>query len=117
MVFAALALSRFTAVTFMASHPYARASDADARAGQLAGRMSSAWLWFAAVGGLLPVVAGAAWVSWSLVWVLPGTALIWIWFAISFSRRLGGYTGDCLGAVQQVSETWVYLMAASMWLV
>ncbi|MBT8474546.1 MAG: adenosylcobinamide-GDP ribazoletransferase [Rhodobacteraceae bacterium] len=26
-----------------------------------------------------------------------------------FERRLGGYTGDCLGAVQQVSETGLYL--------
>lgn len=26
-----------------------------------------------------------------------------------FERRLGGYTGDCLGAVQQLSETGLYL--------
>ena len=32
-----------------------------------------------------------------------------------FERKLGGYTGDCLGAVQQVSELGVYLAIAA-WL-
>lgn len=31
------------------------------------------------------------------------------WLARKFLRRLGGYTGDCLGAVQQVSELAFYL--------
>ena len=33
-----------------------------------------------------------------------------LWLARMFYRRLGGYTGDCLGAVQQVSEAMFYLM-------
>ncbi|MEM6748789.1 MAG: adenosylcobinamide-GDP ribazoletransferase, partial [Pseudomonadota bacterium] len=32
-----------------------------------------------------------------------------------FERKLGGYTGDCLGAVQQVSELGIYL-ALTAWL-
>lgn len=31
------------------------------------------------------------------------------WFARKFQKHLGGYTGDCLGAVQQVSEAVFYL--------
>ncbi len=31
------------------------------------------------------------------------------WLARKFQKHLGGYTGDCLGAVQQVSETVFYL--------
>lgn len=51
--------------------------------------------------GVLPwraVVAG----------VLAAGALA-LWLARKFIRRLGGYTGDCLGAVQQVTEAGFYL--------
>lgn len=32
-----------------------------------------------------------------------------------FNRHIGGYTGDCLGACQQVSETVFYLSAGALW--
>lgn len=32
-----------------------------------------------------------------------------VWLARLFVRRIGGYTGDCLGAVQQLSEVGCYL--------
>ena len=32
-----------------------------------------------------------------------------LWLPRLFLRRIGGYTGDCLGAVQQVSEAVFYL--------
>ncbi|MFZ6658413.1 adenosylcobinamide-GDP ribazoletransferase [Undibacterium sp. TJN19] len=35
-------------------------------------------------------------------------ALSW-WMARMFQRKIGGYTGDCLGAVQQVSEVAIYM--------
>jgi adenosylcobinamide-GDP ribazoletransferase len=28
-------------------------------------------------------------------------------------RRIGGYTGDCLGAAQQVAEVLIYLVLAA----
>jgi len=31
------------------------------------------------------------------------------WLARKFARRIGGYTGDCLGAVQQLTEAVIYL--------
>ena len=31
-----------------------------------------------------------------------------IWLACMFKRRIGGYTGDCLGATQQLSEVAFY---------
>ncbi|MGV0977300.1 MAG: adenosylcobinamide-GDP ribazoletransferase, partial [Azonexus sp.] len=36
-------------------------------------------------------------------------ALATVWLAAKFERWLGGYTGDCLGAVQQVSEIAFFL--------
>mgnify|MGYP002683341176 CR=1 FL=1 len=32
-----------------------------------------------------------------------------------FVRRIGGYTGDCLGATQQVSEIAFYLGLLAVW--
>ena len=31
-----------------------------------------------------------------------------VWLARMFRRRIGGYTGDCLGAVQQLAEIAFY---------
>jgi adenosylcobinamide-GDP ribazoletransferase len=76
--------------------------------------MSGAEFLIAAVSAALPALAVVA-----LHW-LPANALIagviaasmtTLWLARKFVRRIGGYTGDCLGAVQQVSEVMFYLCA------
>jgi len=37
--------------------------------------------------------------------------MVWRWaFGWYFKRRIGGYTGDCLGAAQQVAEVLIYLV-------
>ena len=33
-----------------------------------------------------------------------------------FYRYIGGYTGDCLGASQQISETVFYLSISALWI-
>jgi adenosylcobinamide-GDP ribazoletransferase len=35
--------------------------------------------------------------------------LVWFWFSNKLKKRLGGYTGDCLGAMQQLTELAFYL--------
>ncbi|RLM49625.1 adenosylcobinamide-GDP ribazoletransferase, partial [Halobellus sp. Atlit-31R] len=40
---------------------------------------------------------------------LIASALATWWLARKFARRIGGYTGDCLGAVQQLAEAAIYL--------
>ena len=42
-------------------------------------------------------------------------ALATLWLAAKFKRWLGGYTGDCLGATQQVSEIAFYLGLLAVW--
>lgn len=37
-----------------------------------------------------------------------------LWMARLFVRRIGGYTGDCLGAVQQVAEVAIYLCVLAL---
>jgi adenosylcobinamide-GDP ribazoletransferase len=38
-----------------------------------------------------------------------------LWLGRYFDRHIGGYTGDCLGACQQVAETVFYLSVSALW--
>jgi hypothetical protein len=42
-------------------------------------------------------------------------ALVALRAAAIFRRRLGGYTGDCLGATQQAAELAIYLGILASW--
>lgn len=103
------ALSRWTAVSLMAAMPYARDDD-QSKAKPLATELSGpAWLVAGsfAVAGLLVAALVVGWAS-----VLFGSVLavaITVALARLYRRRLGGYTGDCLGAAQQASELAFYL--------
>lgn len=62
-------------------------------------------------------VAPAVLVAWAqsapfLIAGLVASALAAAWMRRGFARRLGGFTGDCLGATQQVGEIAFYLGAA-----
>ena len=58
-----------------------------------------------AVFGLLPLlfIGNQVWMG------LLAVALVWWLSLVYFKRKLGGVTGDCLGATQQLSEVVFYL--------
>jgi adenosylcobinamide-GDP ribazoletransferase len=66
------------------------------------GGVSIAIVWVVLVAVILAVdVAGhAPWITVSLALVIAGT----LWMRRWLRRRLGGYTGDTLGATQQITE-------------
>lgn len=68
----------------------------------------------AATAWALPALALLGWAVSALASLagLLAAGLATLWLARWFARRLGGYTGDCLGAVQQVSEIAIYLALA-----
>jgi adenosylcobinamide-GDP ribazoletransferase len=37
------------------------------------------------------------------------------WLGRYFYRHIGGYTGDCLGASQQIADVIFYLTVSSLW--
>jgi len=86
--------------------------DALSKAKPLATRLSWGALLVAGLFALLP-----------LYWLpLPQTllalllvVLATVWMARHFVRWIGGYTGDCLGATQQVTEIAFYLGLAAQW--
>ncbi|WP_125778853.1 adenosylcobinamide-GDP ribazoletransferase [Pseudoalteromonas rubra] len=45
-----------------------------------------------------------------VLWLCRTICIYW------FKRQLGGYTGDCLGAAQQLGEVTVYLFCLGVWL-
>lgn len=105
------ALSRFCATLLLATMDYAR-DDALSKARPLATRLSPGALLVA----LLFVLAALAPLPLEKVLfgcVLAGLATFWL--AAKFKRWLGGYTGDCLGATQQVSEIAFYLGLLANW--
>lgn len=104
--------SRLMAATTLFTHQYVRENE-DAKAKPLAKEMSIKQLFLMLVVGL---------VSFVCFWFLPLYALFLLlpmyaakaYLAAFFKKWIGGYTGDCLGAIQQVAEITAYLGAALM---
>ena len=63
----------------------------------------------AAMGGLLPLVFLALVLGSEVLVVVAIVAILRIVLARQIIGRLGGYTGDCMGAIQQITEVSFYL--------
>jgi len=102
-------LSRFVAVTIIYTLPYVRENE-DSKAKPVSKGISSWELTLAGCFGLLPLtVIIIVFQQYILIFLLPVLWLVRTYMSRKMRRWIGGYTGDCLGAVQQVSETVVYL--------
>jgi adenosylcobinamide-GDP ribazoletransferase len=137
------ALSRWCAVLLVWRLPYARA-DSSTRARPVVERVAAADVVVATVFGVAPVIVcialaglclpgapapllagstsasigelaplGAVGVaaSFGALAAVVTAALLGVWYA----RRLGGYTGDTLGATQQITEVVFYLAMLAAW--
>lgn len=112
---AAHSLSRWVATTIIAAMPYAR-EDEQAKAKPIAKGGIAGWpLAVATLFGLLPLLVL---VAISGLWIYATFLIpLWLvrWRLMAFFRKwLGGYTGDCLGATQQLTEVIVYLSYVSI---
>lgn len=97
-------LSRFFPVLIIFAGSYAR-EDLTAKAKPLATKLTLPGLVLAGLFAF-PVLA----FQWIPALIAVGAAsLMTMYLARLFRRRLGGYTGDCLGSVQQLTEVTVYL--------
>jgi adenosylcobinamide-GDP ribazoletransferase len=102
-------LSRLAATSLIWRMEYARA---EGKAKPLAERMSTTEFAIAtgtvAIAAALLLAADALDLRAILASLLTCALATW-WLARKFARRIGGYTGDCLGAVQQLTEAVIYL--------
>lgn len=105
MLIAGHAVSRFASTTLIYFLDYARDDDSS-KSKPLATRMGRGELALAALCGLAP----CALLPLPQVAVALGLVALVTWLAARrFVHRIGGYTGDCLGATQQLTEIAFYL--------
>ncbi|HEY9281089.1 MAG TPA: adenosylcobinamide-GDP ribazoletransferase [Eoetvoesiella sp.] len=107
----------------LAAHPLSRLFSAaliwrldyakeEGKAKPLATKMSTSEFLIAAVTACAPLMAMAllGWITWfALLVSTAAAAMAMLWLGRFFVRRIGGFTGDCLGATQQVTEVVFYL--------
>jgi adenosylcobinamide-GDP ribazoletransferase len=119
----ALLPQAFVAPALLLAHPLSRLASsaliwrldyvkAEGKAKPLAQQMSGAEFLVASACALPPalLLAGLGWIAWTALGAgIAATAFAAWWLARKFVHRIGGYTGDCLGAVQQLSELAFYL--------
>ena len=104
------AASRLGGVLIMATLPYVRDEDTS-RSKPLVQQISATSIVVASVTVLLALLP----LGWKALAGALGTAVATILWRRYLTRRLGGYTGDCLGAVQQLGECAFYLGCAATW--
>jgi adenosylcobinamide-GDP ribazoletransferase len=119
----ALLPPRLALATLFLAHPFSRLAATaliwrldyvrgEGKAKPLAQHMTSAEFAIATFTCALPAAALLA-----LGWIAPAAVLAallaalaaTLWLGRVFVRRLGGYTGDCLGALQQLAEALIYV--------
>ncbi len=115
ILFNGLTLSRMMAATVIFTHKYVR-EDELSKAKPVAKSYSKTNALMVFLFGVIPTIAivyltGHWW--WSLI-PLP-LYLVKIILSDFFKRKIGGYTGDCLGATQQLVEVAYYFVIVVLW--
>jgi adenosylcobinamide-GDP ribazoletransferase len=108
---AAHSLSRLMPVLVMQTSRYAGDTDTSKSGSMTSQRIGTGGLVTAVVLGLAPF---ALLPPGFLLAVAPALIATWLMYRF-FYRWIGGYTGDCLGAIQQVSEITIYLGFVVIW--
>lgn len=104
-VVVAYTLSRAVAASLIYDMPYVSDTDTS-KSKPLAQKQSRVELWVLLTTGLLPcLMLGLSTTVWLVAVVLTFRMLFKRWL----TARIGGFTGDCLGAAQQITELLIYL--------
>jgi adenosylcobinamide-GDP ribazoletransferase len=103
-------LSRLSPLLLMRAYTYAR--DQPRKASEAVYQPDPKELAFATVIALLPLTLLPVLCVLTIIPILLITVLL----GRHFYRHIGGYTGDCLGASQQVTKTVFYLSVSALWI-
>lgn len=111
LLFSGHALSRFSCNVFRFHSQYVRENE-DSKAKPMAKAIDQRSLLISAGFGLLPVIFIFKLHS---VYLILAALLTQYVLARYCEKRIGGYTGDCLGACQQLSEAAFYISFLILW--
>ena len=113
LLIAAHSISRLTAVSIVFTHNYSR-DDASSKSKPIAQKATWREVFGAFFFGLIPFFILCS-LNYKLLLVLIPLFLTRFFMVRYFQKWIDGYTGDCLGAVQQVSEVIFYLSILVLW--
>ena len=111
VLLSAHSISRLMAVTMVFSHSYVRENE-DSKAKPLAKKLPRGALIIAGIFGVLPLFLFLTYWVWCLL--IP-VFLVKVYLGYYFKKWIGGYTGDCLGATQQLCEVVFYMSFLVLW--
>lgn len=111
ILIAAHALSRWAASTFILTHQYVRENE-DSKAKPVAKQFLTSHFLIASLFGILPLLLFKN--PYAFLLIIP-VYLMKIYLGWYFKKWIGGYTGDCLGATQQLCEITFYLSVLAVW--
>jgi adenosylcobinamide-GDP ribazoletransferase len=106
-------ISRLAAISIVFTHEYSR-EDATSKSKPIAQNYSWREVLGACFFGLLPLLI-LTYLNWQVILVLLPVFLTRYFMARYFQKWIDGYTGDCLGATQQVCEIIFYLSIIVLW--
>ena len=106
-------LSRWSHLPLLWKLPHARPEGG--LAGPLAGRVSGARLAIGTLFSAFTTIYAFPWSGSAVVSALTVALVTTLAAGLFFRLRLGGITGDCLGAVNQLVELGVFLTLAAPW--
>ena len=106
-------ISRLSAISIVFTHEYSR-EDASSKSKPIAQNFTWKEVVGASFFGLLPLVV-LSFFQWQLVLSLIPVFIARFFLARYFQKWIDGYTGDCLGATQQVCEVVFYLSIIGIW--
>ncbi|OGS69387.1 MAG: adenosylcobinamide-GDP ribazoletransferase [Flavobacteria bacterium RIFCSPLOWO2_12_FULL_31_7] len=107
------ALSRLTAISIIFTTDYVR-EDELSKSKPIAKQNTWKEILGAFVFGLAPIVF-IMFSNWKYVLILIPLIVLRFFAIRYFKKWIGGYTGDCLGAVQQIAELVIYLSIIALW--
>ncbi|MCK5177317.1 MAG: adenosylcobinamide-GDP ribazoletransferase, partial [Candidatus Aenigmarchaeota archaeon] len=98
-------ISRFISITFLITHSYARQNDSTSKSGIISQHMSLSEIIIAGIFGILPMFL----LDFKYFLVLIPLLIIRQFTGHYLTERINGFTGDTLGAAQQLSEICFYV--------